>query len=229
MLTELLSVLGDADHPEYSVRLAVSRKERDAAYHVRYRVYCEEKKFEPKSLHRIEFDNYDLAGSTRSLLLSTRFGTVCGAVRLVYPNKKQRNTLPIDEFYHQRKMAENLRKLRENCSCAELSRLCVLPDFRGVWGKQDLLLGAFAEAMRMNVDAILAVADLRFARYLEDRKIDFVQIGDPVEKNGKRLPVLIETETNFDRWLELMSEAEIRTDFSSLISARTWPRRTRLY
>lgn len=222
LLTELFSALRDAD-PEYSVRRAVSEGDRNAAYRVRHRVYCDERKFEPPTPFGMEFDAYDTAGSTSSLLLSRRSGEVCGAVRLVFPDQKRGHALPIDEFSQQKKMAANLRRVRESCSCAELSRLCVLPDFRGVWGKQDLLLGAFAEALRRDVEAILAVADPRFAKYLTKQQIDFVQIGDPVEKNGARLPILIGTESNFDRWLELMAAAEGRTDFSSLIPLRRQP------
>jgi N-acyl-L-homoserine lactone synthetase len=222
LLTELFSALRDAD-PEYSVHRAVLPGDRDKAYRVRYRVYCEEKRFEPHNPSGVECDAYDVAGSAQSLLLSTRLGFVCGSVRLVFPNTESEHELPIDAFAQNPQMVRNLRRVRESCSCAELSRLCVLPNFRGVWGKQDLLLGAFAEAWRMDVGAILAVADPRFARYLTKQEIDFVQIGDPVEKNGKRLPILIGTEANFDRWLDLMSQAEGRTDFSSLVPSRERP------
>ena len=189
--------------------------DRDEAYRVRYQVYCEEKGFEPLNPHGMERDAHDAA--SMSLLLSERSGAVCGTVRLVFPEKEHQHGLPIDAFFQQPQRAEKMGRLRERYSCAELSRLCVLPRCRGVWGKHDLLLGAFAEAWRMDVDAILAVADPRFAKYLNHQKIEFVQIGEPVEKNGMRLPILIDTEANFNRWLELMEEAGERTDFSHII------------
>jgi hypothetical protein len=42
----------------------------------------------PTPFSGMECDAYDAAGSTSSLLLSTRLGTVCGAVRLVFPDTK---------------------------------------------------------------------------------------------------------------------------------------------
>lgn len=218
MLTELFSALRDADS-WYSIRRAVLPMDKDEAYRVRYRVYCEEKRFEPANPHGMERDAHDAASI--SLLLSARSGAVCGTVRLVFPDKERQHGLPIDAFFQQPQRAEKMRCLRERHSCAELSRLCVLPHCRGVWGKHDLLLGAFAEAWKMDVDAILAVADPRFERYLKHQKIKFVQIGEPVEKNGTRLPILIDTEANFDRWLELMEEAGKRTDFSNIIPPST--------
>jgi hypothetical protein len=90
-------------------------------------------------------------------------------------------------------------------------------------GKAGFVAWGIRRSVKMDVGAILAVADPRFAKYLTKQQIDFVQIGDPVEKNGARLPILIGTEANFDRWLELVGEAERRTDFSSLIPLRRQP------
>jgi N-acyl-L-homoserine lactone synthetase len=51
----------------------------------------------------MEFDAYDAAGSTSSLLLSTRLGAVCGAVRLVFPDEKADTLSPLTSFLNRKK------------------------------------------------------------------------------------------------------------------------------
>ena len=111
----------------FEVVPADSAERLDAAYRLRYQVYCVENPFENAEEHRDgrEIDAYD-RHSCHSLLIHRPTGSVAGTVRLVLPVAGKR--LPILHTCHHPILGD--RHVLPPESTAEISRFAVSKQFR---------------------------------------------------------------------------------------------------
>src|SRR5262245_36195749 len=80
-------LVGKMFHRYFDIVPADTDRLRDEAFRIRYEVYCEELKFEPKHHYpdKLECDHYD-DQSLHCLLRYKPTGEYAGCVRVVFPN-----------------------------------------------------------------------------------------------------------------------------------------------
>ena len=116
---------------------------REAAYRLRYEVYCVEHPFEdpannPDGLERDDFDQYSL----HSLLIHRPSDSVAGAVRLILPQSDQTSTdLPIRKICRQPLLLQDNDDL-PRARTAEISRFAVSKKFRRRAGDDKTSVGS---------------------------------------------------------------------------------------
>jgi predicted GNAT family N-acyltransferase len=99
------------------VKQALTQKEIDTCFRVRYEVFAEELSCMPKNKRRLEYDKYDQHAIH---FLATLGNKPIGTARIImYDNK---NKLPMDSLY-------NIAPFKQE-SLAEVSRTCVLAPYR---------------------------------------------------------------------------------------------------
>jgi N-acyl amino acid synthase of PEP-CTERM/exosortase system len=202
-------------------RIANTDELRDAAFRLRYRVYCVENQFEDPSANPDgrETDEYD-DHSAHSLLVYRPSGEPAGSVRLVLP-------LPHDldqSFAMQRVCSHALLRDRTRFPVermAEVSRFCISKEFRRRWGDGSeagnetgdgvemsadeerrilphLSLGLIESLVRMSVSNGIthwcAVMEPTLLRLLTRLGIHFEPIGPLIEYHGRRQPCYIPLE-----------------------------------
>ncbi len=203
---------------------------REKVYHLRYQVYCREKRFEAPEEHPCERerDRYD-SRSLHSLVIDRTSGAATGTVRLILPDPRK----PGDSFPIQHVCRRPLPPLTSNGKAAEISRFAVSKKIRNV-AEQPLALvsrsgkgnqGMAAKAMKCSLTLLLmreivrmsrenevtdwfAVMEPALLRLLSRFGIHFDPVGPQVEYHGLRQPchakaeVLLETmrREQFDTW-----------------------------
>ena len=200
----------------FEVAEARTPAQLEAAYRLRYQVYCIENPFEPKENNpgKRETDRFDWH-SVHSVLVHKASQDVIGTLRLVLPVG---GTLPIQElqpspldFYEGHLPLE---------TTAEVSRFAVSKDFRrrqgeerypdvswqGPDGRQGapqmrrlmpflsvgLLQGALKLSLRHGVTHMCAIIDPSLLRLLGRFGLHFQAIGEPVNYHGVRQPCIAE-------------------------------------
>ncbi|ESQ14010.1 MAG: PEP-CTERM/exosortase system-associated acyltransferase [Thiohalocapsa sp. PB-PSB1] len=192
--------------------LADSSAAREVHYRVRYRVFCEEARFEnaanfPDQMERDSFDSH----AVHFIVWDRLEREWVGAMRLVFASDR---TLPCEVI-----CASDLKDLNERRSRAvEFSRLCVLAKYRKTeqaykWGalltdrlsgagretsiffRQEeneiflRLLGAsFVWGQENDVDHLYFIINRATTRLLTRFGIPLEIVGDPVEHRGLRTP-----------------------------------------
>jgi len=129
-----LSAIYDLFEAHFEIVRADSRELLDAAYALRYQVYCLENPFEDAELHRDrrEQDVYD-ARAVHALIRNRRSREFAGCVRLILPDPADPNELlPIEAdcaqaFYDDEWAA---RAAIDRTRLAEISRFAVSKDFK---------------------------------------------------------------------------------------------------
>jgi len=116
----------------FSVDLATTQEQKNAVYHIRYRVYCDEFHYEPADRFpdEREFDDYD--DNSLHCLITHRSGTPAGCVRLILTNgDRHENPLPYEKFCGESLDMQSIDSLNlERNTVCEISRLAVDGVFR---------------------------------------------------------------------------------------------------
>jgi N-acyl amino acid synthase of PEP-CTERM/exosortase system len=217
----------------FQVELATSAEDKRAIYEVRYRVYCEEFKYESGESFpdKAEMDEYD-ERSLHCLIRHKSSGRAAGCVRLVPASKNITELLPFEKF-----CAESVDHVfvdslnTERSHIAEISRLAVDGAFRRRPGEVATRFGGIealdcsaAETRTFSLIAIsgflasAALAELSgrsdvFAmmepflpRLVSRSGICWQQAGRPIQYHGERALYYIKTQSAVDNMLPDLKE-----------------------
>jgi N-acyl amino acid synthase of PEP-CTERM/exosortase system len=199
----------------YETKTVHRERDKEKAFRIRYDIYCAEYGFEDakKFSQELEKDSFDDTAQ-QVLLIHKPSGEAVGTARVIPPNaRKLTDSFPLQEAFSCPQLSSqyNLQRM------GEISRLCVLKDFRGkasLKGKTglnplDAIYGKFASKLikfgpmglirstfEMSVDRKLdhacAVMETRLIRSLERLGILCDRIGPVLDYHGKRQPVIID-------------------------------------
>ena len=217
----------------FQVELATSAEDKRAIFEVRYRVYCEEFKYEPGESFpdKAEMDEYD-ERSLHCLIRHKNSGRAAGCVRLVPGGKGITQLLPFEKHCAESVdpvFVENLNA--ERCQIAEVSRLAVDGAFRRRPGEVATRFGevepldcSAAERRTFSLIAIsgflacAALAELSgrsdvFAmmepflpRLVSRSGICWQQAGRPIQYHGERALYYIKTQSAIDNMVPDLKE-----------------------
>jgi len=195
----------------FKLIVATTPKLREEVYRIRYKVYCQELKYESeeKFPNGMEQDIYDQR-SIHCLLKHRHSGLYAGCVRLILaePHSSTLN-LPIEKIYGCSLRSYNLS---DSAAMGEVSRLAVVSEFRkrqeegqtmsimstpGINFTEDerrcfplialgLYLSATSVALEVGLNNVFTLMEPRLARHLRRFGIKFVQVGDLFEFRGQR-------------------------------------------
>lgn len=205
---------------------------RDVCFRLRHAVYCQEFAFEPVERNGREDDEWDNE-SIHCLVQSATTGEYSGCARLIIaPSHDPRREFPFERVCKlaiDRTIVDPWALPRE--SIAEVSRLAVLPDFRGFgpapmqsipaaelkravsdcvapsmpYILTGLVLGLLALAHLHSIDLAFMVLDQRLVRRLGGLLgIRPRIIGHSVDWHGARVPALLSVRETLDRLRELL-------------------------
>lgn len=195
----------------FAHRIAASEADRETAYRLRYRVYCEETGFLSKADNPggLEVDRHD-AHSVQCLLNHRPSGLPVGTVRLVLPRAAMPGCDQPARVY-----ARALDMLGEDelprARTAEISRFAIVPEFRkrqedgvhpGIYDTAGidprrivpnmtlgLMSGVFEMALANGMTHLCAIIDPGLLRILTRLGLRFNAVGPAVEFHGRRQPV----------------------------------------
>jgi len=217
----------------FQVDLATSAEDKRAIFEVRYRVYCEEFKYESSEnfQDKAEMDEYD-ERSWHCLIRHKSSGRAAGCVRLVPANNDITELLPFEKYCAEsvdNVFVESLNA--ERSQMAEVSRLAVDGAFRRRPGEVATRLGevealdcSAAETRTFSLIAIsgflasAALAELSgrsdvFAmmepflpRLVNRSGIRWQQAGRPIQYHGERALYYIKTQSAVDNMLPELKE-----------------------
>jgi N-acyl amino acid synthase of PEP-CTERM/exosortase system len=226
---------------------AIAPSLREAAYRLRYQVYCVEHGFEdPRGRDGLETDHYD-DHSVHSLLVHRASGLVAGTVRLILPVQRRGTaSLPIGSLCVDRRLRDPLVFPPERT--AEISRFAVAKAFRravrgeasdahGRSGRRALsfhlsmampyitlgLMKAVGHmAARNGITHLCAIMTPAMLRLIGRLNISFEPLGPTVTSHGVRQPCFAE----MDRLATIIPRDEV--DFFRLknkigINRGSWP------
>lgn len=199
------TALANAFDALYRLEVASTPKQREQAYAVRYRVYCEEfdhyeskDRFPDRLEHNPSDDN-----SIHLLIIRRVDGMAVATARLVLTDPNDATQpLPFEDA-----CGDTLYPLAipegaaERRRIAELSRYAIIGSFRQQTGDLSplerqvqsgmaLVLGLFvhAVAQQAGIAALYGAMDARFAELSRRRGVRLTQIGQPTEFHGMRTP-----------------------------------------
>lgn len=207
----------------FSVELASNSEQKQQVFGIRFRVYCEEFKYEAVDLFpdRIEVDEYDKY-SNHCLIKHRETGLPAGCVRLV-PALDRQEILPLPfEKYCSQSLDQALidaLNLNRNSVC-EISRLAVDGAFRRRSGETLTRFGEINSlhfsAQEQRTFSLIAVACFLAAtvmteidnrtnvfammepflpRMMQRSGINFQRVGRDIDYHGIRAPYFITTES----------------------------------
>ncbi|HEB78381.1 MAG TPA: PEP-CTERM/exosortase system-associated acyltransferase [Methylothermaceae bacterium] len=184
----------------YQAVIADTEASKSIHYHLRYRVYCLEKRFEPvdRFEDQMEIDEYDRR-SVHLLIQHKPSGQWVATARLVLGEPE---TLPIARFARFSLDGIDIRDKR----FAELSRLSVLKSYRRHGEQQvnepEVLLGLIRAARdcsaQMGLDYWLFLCRRSIMRIIGYFGMEMRIIGEPCEHRGIRYPYLGDLANGFD-------------------------------
>lgn len=216
-------------------KIADTEAERELAYRLRYRVYCEEtgylsKEGNPGGIERDEHDDH----SVQCLLYHRLTNAAVGTMRVVLPRPElagcgqpARLCSPALDMLPE-------SELPRACT-GEISRFCIIPEFRkrrddGMYpslydtGGVDprrvvphmtlgLMTALFEVALVHGITHLCAVIDPALLRMLSKLGLRFVSVGDPIEFHGQRQPVYV------DGNMLMASQAVTHPEIHDVVSA----------
>lgn len=217
----------------FDVRLARSEDEIKISQALRYRVYCEETGFLPKSDNPvgIEQDSFD-SQSEAVLLVHKATGNCVGTVRVIIPDQSAPGRL-FPAMNCSSAMQALVEKDMPLATTGELSRFTIAPEFRRRAGDTlyqqvydfgleagdmrriipYMALGLFAGIMEIvtlhQLTHLCAIIDPALLRMLKRLHLHFPPIGGPVEYHGMRQPVFVSTRALYDG-MTALPEAYLR-------------------
>lgn len=215
--------LSDGFMNSFSVEIAESEQQKQEVYRIRYRVYCDEFKYEstasfPDGLEKDEFDQF----SRHCLIRHLSSGRAAGCVRLVPAlGSLELMPLPLEKHCAESFDTALIAKLSlDRNSVCEISRLAVDPAFRRRDGEFMTRFGEIEgltfSAQEQRTFAVIAVAlfmaavvmtekDQRtnvFAmmepflpRLMNRAGIQFQRVGKEIDFHGIRAPYFITTQS----------------------------------
>tara|TARA_R110002126_G_scaffold16527_31_gene66118 strand:- start:12427 stop:13269 length:843 start_codon:yes stop_codon:yes gene_type:complete len=191
---------------------AISHSEKNNVFRLRHKVYCEELKFEPPRPSGLEQDEFDRRALHCSLA-DANSGEVAGTVRLIHCEQEP-GPLPIEKYFAGRFTAPHLTPAcfprQQVC---EISRLAVAAKFRRRikdTAAKDLpalssssrpfnryiAIGLYLMATAMCLEKGyyhgFVTIEPSLARILQRIGINFNQIGEAIDFNGKRAPYYLD-------------------------------------
>lgn len=211
--------LAEAFTRYFSVQLTDTNELKQAAYRLRYRVYCEE--FAYESPHRfpdgLERDDYD-DGAYQGLIIHRESGHAAACLRLI--PALDRHLLPMEEHCNE-SLDHNVLSLLHfpRTSMCEISRLSVDPRFRRRRGEEKSRFG-HTEQLRLSTSGrrtfpligmaaimigislsvltrrynIFAMVEPFIPKMLWEGGIPFYKIGREINYHGLRAPYYTRTE-----------------------------------
>jgi len=143
-MTDKVHLIAEDFKRYFKIELVTSEQQAEKAYGVRYRVYCEEFRYEatdvfPSKLETDEFDGQSL----HCVIIHKATGRAAGCVRLVTACKdNEEGLLPFEKYCQQSLDTELIDSLRlqRNTEC-EISRLAVDGAFRRRLGERATRFG----------------------------------------------------------------------------------------
>jgi N-acyl amino acid synthase of PEP-CTERM/exosortase system len=204
--------LSDFFYRHFQVVVANTPELREAAFQVRYRVYCEELKYEDAQVFpdKLEHDAFD-SSAIHCLLKHHASGQFIGCIRVLLAGKSESDpTLPFRRFLQVTDLPFEHRPLDRFNHC-EVSRLAIVGDFRKRKGESEvaypdhyspqldarrmlpsmalgLYLASTAAILELGIDNAFAMMEPRLARHLQRFGLYFRQAGPLVEYHGQRAP-----------------------------------------
>ena len=203
----------------FETRFAHTDEERTQAFQVRYEVYCAEYGFEEaqKFSDKMERDAFDQCAQ-HALLIHRPSQKAVGTVRIIPPNIHDLElSFPLQESFSCKQLS-NANNIKRMC---EISRLCILKDFRGKssfgqnnskntektkrdkvcdalasklikFGPIGLLRSCYEMSLDRKLDSACAVLETRLIRSLRRLGICCQPLGPVIDYHGQRQPILID-------------------------------------
>ena len=184
---------------ELSVEMVCAPEEVLEAKRLRYRIYCEERGFEPGEggLEQDAFDDF----SRHVLVRSRNTGAVHGTVRVALcPEKNSRLGFPMERVC---KSSVTARLPRQ--ATGEVSRFALSRDRSGISPAAAALMrvclirGVIGVAHHEGLTHLCALMERTLLRLLQATSIHFLPIGPEIEYRGLRHPSLWEVDEGLDR------------------------------
>jgi N-acyl amino acid synthase of PEP-CTERM/exosortase system len=194
----------------FDTRLADSPSMTEAAYALRYQVYCLERKFENPDEHRtgLETDQYDHC-AIQGVLFHRASDQAIGTVRIIQPAKCGDAGLTIAQLLQENSI--DLAKFVPIPDSVEVSRFAISKEFRRRWADERVITAAtpltrqdaarqanlpclsliqflLRQCVELNVLYWTAVMESTFLRMLARMGIHFSSIGPVVFHHGYRQP-----------------------------------------
>ncbi|WP_213996799.1 PEP-CTERM/exosortase system-associated acyltransferase [Arsukibacterium sp.] len=191
---------------------AISHQEKNKVFRLRHKVYCEELSFEPPRPSGLEQDDFDRRALHCSLA-EANSNEIAGTVRLIHCEQDP-GPLPIEKYFAGRFTAPHLTPAcfpRQHV--CEISRLAVAAQFRRRikdTAAKDLpalssssrpfnrfiAIGLYLMATAMCLEKGyyhgFVTIEPSLARILQRIGINFNQIGEAIDFNGKRAPYYLD-------------------------------------
>jgi N-acyl amino acid synthase of PEP-CTERM/exosortase system len=209
---------------ELAVEVAVSPGQVIEAQRLRYRVYCEERGFEPGN-NGLEQDEFDPA-SRHILVRSRQTGAVLGTVRVVLSDTG------LDGFPMGRACERWILRPLPAMSTGEISRLVLERERRGVSAaagalmRLSLIRGLVQISAEHELTHWCAIMERPLLRLLRATAIHFLPVGPVVRYHGSRQPAVCAVGTMLHRMkLEQPAVWAYITDNGALWSEAPIPQR----
>jgi N-acyl amino acid synthase of PEP-CTERM/exosortase system len=202
---------------------ANTRTLMEAAFALRYQVYCIERQFEDpaKQQGRLETDQFD-RHAVHGLLFHRSIDEAIGTARLILPEARP-NSLPIEQLL--KKNGLNAGDYFPSESAAEISRFAISKEFRRRELGSEGLLSAAAERERrgylpclglmqillrqsveLGIEYWGAVMEPQLLRWMAMLGMRFLPIGPMVSHHGLRQPTYCHLPTMFREMAETKPE-----------------------
>jgi len=166
----------------FETRLADSPSILEAAHHLRYQVYCVERKFESAEQHHNgqEIDQYD-RHAIQGVLYHRPTDRAIGTVRMILPADCGMGRLPIENFLRGNDI--NLSAIVDIERSVEVSRFAISKEFRRRW-TDDLLLARHSlspqDAARQGNLAFLSLVQFFLRESIERRVLYWTAVMEPM-------------------------------------------------
>jgi N-acyl-L-homoserine lactone synthetase len=176
---------------DFRVEVADTPEKREAAYRLRYQVYCTERGYE-SCAGRLETDQFDERAG-HALLTQISTGRVVGTVRLVAPSGAIRDPGALD-VPMQRVCPPGVLRMIPRCGrIAEISRFAISKELRddpagSMPLRLGLLRGIVELSAAMDVSAWCAIMERGLLRLLRLSGVHFEPLGPAIEHRGLRQP-----------------------------------------
>jgi len=212
--------LGEGFSKYFRIDAALDDGLRDEVFRIRHSVYCEDLQFESTRPDGREIDHYDAHSVHCLLRTATEPFRPVGCTRVVLTNPRDPAApLPFEVSCAaalDRSIIDPARLPRERI--AEISRLAVHRDYRRRRGEEhtpvhidnsdfsdgerprfpfvptSLLLGAVALAELSGIDSVFVLTEPRLAAHFGKLGVEVIQIGQPIEHRGRRIPSVMHVE-----------------------------------
>ena len=187
-----------AARDELSVFLANTPDDVRLAQQLRYRVYCEERGYEPGA-GGLEQDSYD-AHAAHAIVRSRATGAILGTVRIVLPNEAGFDSYPMNRVVEPFVVAP-----LPVAATGEISRFALTRERSGISPAAAALMrlclmrGIVEASGRANLTHWCAIMESSLLRLLRATAIHFQPVGPTVEFHGTRQPAVGAIDTILDR------------------------------